>query len=162
MNKVKHFTKGFSSRYMYHFWLRQLPQKSKCLCVCLSVRHTCYNCTGLLRDLQKNLQRTSKGLWTLRSKKFTSRSPQVFETCYNHDLQRFFSSRNFHQEQQQVSSGQQSCGLNLHDSLSLQAASQCKIKNRLLHLILKSFSSSLQRLTALILDFYFFSPKISR
>ena len=29
-----------------------------CLSVCLCVRHTCYNCTGLLKDFQ----RTSKGL----------------------------------------------------------------------------------------------------
>ena len=36
--------------------------------VSVLVRHTCYNCTWLLKDFQ----RTSEGLWTLWSTKFTS------------------------------------------------------------------------------------------
>ena len=36
--------------------------------VTVSVHHTCYNFTGLLKDFQ----RTSKGLWTLWFTKFTS------------------------------------------------------------------------------------------
>ena len=50
--------------------------------VCVFVCHTCYNCTGLPKDFQgypkefeglpKDSQRTSQGLWTLWSTKFTS------------------------------------------------------------------------------------------
>ena len=74
--------------------------------VCVSVRHTCYNCTkalnfkvfrlkdfyrtskGLLKDfwrtsegLLENFWRTSEGLLDFRLQNLLSRSPQVFETC---------------------------------------------------------------------------------
>ena len=64
-------------------------QMSVCLCVCMCVRHTCYSCTGLLKDFRrtpKDFWRTSEGLQRtldfIAYKIFTSRSPQVFETCF--------------------------------------------------------------------------------
>ena len=56
-----------SSRFMVEILALEVQMLVR-VSVCLSVCQTCYNCTGLLKDFQ----RTSKGLWTLWSKKFTS------------------------------------------------------------------------------------------